>query len=224
MDTGIIAKLFTSKPGGLTVYQFDPSQTYAYYYAHLDRYAEGLKEGMLVKKGDLIGYVGTTGNARPNTPHLHFAIFELGPEKHWWEGKPINPYPLLMQAVGNRNVRIHSVVLAAALAERVQQGSFHRANQNKRNKLQKTGRTIHSYANPHEVRVQHVALDLDVFFAEKVLRGSATLTLDREQRDKPLILDSRDLKISKVEVSSDGNTWSPTTFQVGPPTESWVRR
>ena len=101
VDTGIIAKLFTSKPGGLTVYQFNPQQTYAYYYAHLDRYADGLRENMLVKKGDLIGYVGTTGNAPPETPHLHFAIFELGPEKHRWEGKAINPYPLLMQAVGN---------------------------------------------------------------------------------------------------------------------------
>ncbi len=99
VDTGIIAKMFDSKPGGLTVYQFDPAQKYAYYYAHLDRYAEGLKDGLLVKKGDVIGYVGTTGNADPNTPHLHFAIFELGPEKRWWEGKPINPYPLLLRAV-----------------------------------------------------------------------------------------------------------------------------
>jgi peptidoglycan LD-endopeptidase LytH len=100
VDTGIIAKLFTSKPGGLTIYQFDPSQKYAYYYAHLDGYAEGLREGMLVKKGDRIGYVGVTGNADPSGPHLHFAIFELGPEKHWWEGKPINPYPILIRAVG----------------------------------------------------------------------------------------------------------------------------
>lgn len=100
VDTGIVTKLFTSKPGGLTVYQFDPSQKYAYYYAHLDRYAEGLREGMLLKKGDRIGYVGVTGNSDPNAPHLHFAIFELGPEKHWWEGKPINPYPLLISAVG----------------------------------------------------------------------------------------------------------------------------
>jgi murein DD-endopeptidase MepM/ murein hydrolase activator NlpD len=100
VDTGIVTKFFTSKAGGLTIYQFDPSQKYAYYYAHLDRYAEGLREGMLVKKGDLIGYVGSTGNANPAAPHLHFAIFELGPEKLWWEGKPINPYPILMRAVG----------------------------------------------------------------------------------------------------------------------------
>lgn len=101
VDTGIIAKMFTSVPGGLTVYQFNLAQTHAYYYAHLDKYANGLRESVLVKKGDVIGYVGTTGNADPNTPHLHFAIFELGPEKHWWQGKPLNPYPLLMEAVGN---------------------------------------------------------------------------------------------------------------------------
>ena len=99
VDNGIVAKLFNSKPGGLTVYQFDPAQKYAYYYAHLDRYAEGLKEGMLLKKGDKVGYVGVTGNSDPNAPHLHFAIFELGPEKRWWEGKPVNPYPLLVRGV-----------------------------------------------------------------------------------------------------------------------------
>jgi murein DD-endopeptidase MepM/ murein hydrolase activator NlpD len=92
---GKIVKLFTSKPGGLTVYQFDPTEKYAYYYAHLDRYADGLKEGMDVKRGDLIGYVGATGNADPNAPHLHFAVFELTPEKQWWKGTPIDPYPLL---------------------------------------------------------------------------------------------------------------------------------
>jgi leukotriene-A4 hydrolase len=73
----------------------------------------------------------------------------------------------------------------------------------------------HSYANPTEVRVRHVSLDLDVLFEEKILRGSATLVLDREQRDKPLRLDSRDLKIDRVEASGDGNTWTPATFEVG---------
>ena len=92
---GKVVKLFTSKPGGLTVYQFDPTEKYAYYYAHLDRYADGLQEGAQVKRGDLIGYVGTTGNADPNAPHLHFAVFELTPEKQWWKGTPVNPYPLL---------------------------------------------------------------------------------------------------------------------------------
>jgi murein DD-endopeptidase MepM/ murein hydrolase activator NlpD len=96
-DEGKVVKLFTSKQGGLTVYQFDRDDTHSYYYAHLDRYAEGVHEGAFLARGDPIGYVGTTGNAPPNTPHLHFAIFELGPEKHWWEGKPVNPYPFLMK-------------------------------------------------------------------------------------------------------------------------------
>lgn len=92
---GKIAKLFNSKPGGITLYQFDPAEKYAYYYAHLDRYADGIKEGMQVKRGDLIGYVGATGNADPNAPHLHFAVFALTPEKQWWKGTPVNPYPML---------------------------------------------------------------------------------------------------------------------------------
>ncbi|QOY96113.1 M23 family metallopeptidase [Massilia sp. UMI-21] len=92
---GKVAKLFASKPGGTTLYQFDPSEKYAYYYAHLDRYADGIEEGMDLKRGDVIGYVGVTGNAAPNAPHLHFAVFELTPEKLWWKGTPINPYPLM---------------------------------------------------------------------------------------------------------------------------------
>ena len=96
---GKLVKLFNSKQGGLTVYQYDPTERFAYYYAHLDRYAPGLVEGKLLKRGELIGTVGSTGNANPATPHLHFAIFELGPEKRWWEGRPINPYPLLRGSV-----------------------------------------------------------------------------------------------------------------------------
>ena len=99
IDDGVIQKLFLSKPGGLTIYEFDRQGAYCYYYAHLDHYAEGLKEGMPVNRGDVIGYVGTTGNAPPNAPHLHFAIFRLGPEKHWWQGTPIDPYPLLVDLV-----------------------------------------------------------------------------------------------------------------------------
>ncbi|MBC7802577.1 MAG: M23 family metallopeptidase [Candidatus Parcubacteria bacterium] len=94
-DDGRIVKLFNSVPGGLTIYQFDPTERLAYYYAHLDRYAADMAEGMQVKRGEVIAYVGSTGNANPATPHLHFAIFELGPEKRWWKGTAINPYPLL---------------------------------------------------------------------------------------------------------------------------------
>lgn len=92
---GKVVKLFQSKPGGLTVYQFDPSEEYAYYYAHLDRYADNLKEGMEVKRGDIVGYVGATGNADPAAPHLHFAVVALTPEKQWWRGTPLNPFPLM---------------------------------------------------------------------------------------------------------------------------------
>ena len=92
---GKIAKLFNSKQGGLTIYQFDTAEVHAYYYAHLDSYAPDIKEGDLIMRGDVIGYVGSTGNANPAGPHLHFAIFVLGPEKKWWQGTAINPYPLL---------------------------------------------------------------------------------------------------------------------------------
>jgi murein DD-endopeptidase MepM/ murein hydrolase activator NlpD len=95
VEDGRIAKLFTSKAGGLTIYQFDPSGTFSYYYAHLDRYAAGLKEGQTIKRGQVIGYVGSTGNASPDAPHLHFAIFRLTPERQWWTGEPINPFPVL---------------------------------------------------------------------------------------------------------------------------------
>lgn len=92
VESGTIAKLFTSKAGGLTIYQFDPTGRLCYYYAHLDRYADGLRDGQAVSQGDILGYVGTTGNAPPNTPHLHFAVFELGADQRWWQGRPLDPY------------------------------------------------------------------------------------------------------------------------------------
>ena len=100
VDNGRVVRLFKSKPGGLTLYQFDRQEKLAYYYAHLDSYAPGIVEGRELKRGELIGYVGSTGNANPDAPHLHFAIFELGPEKYWWRGTAINPFPLL----GGRSV------------------------------------------------------------------------------------------------------------------------
>ena len=95
VEDGTIARLFLSKAGGITVYQFDPAERYCYYYAHLDHYAEGLREGQRVRKGQVLGYVGVTGNAPKQTPHLHFAIFRLSEAKHWWEGTPIDPYDVL---------------------------------------------------------------------------------------------------------------------------------
>jgi murein DD-endopeptidase MepM/ murein hydrolase activator NlpD len=97
--SGTVRKLFLSKPGGNTIYQFDEMGVYCYYYAHLDSYANGLHEGMRIERGDVIGFVGSTGNADPRAPHLHFAVFELGPDKLWWQGKAIDPYPGLVAAV-----------------------------------------------------------------------------------------------------------------------------
>lgn len=95
VEDGTIRKLFLSRPGGNTIYEFDPSEHYCYYYAHLDHYAADLKEGMKVKKGQVIGYVGTTGDAASGNPHLHFGITLIAPDKKWWGGTAIDPYPIL---------------------------------------------------------------------------------------------------------------------------------
>jgi murein DD-endopeptidase MepM/ murein hydrolase activator NlpD len=92
VEDGKVAKIFTSDAGGLTLYQYDPSETFVYYYAHLDSYAPGLKEGVMLRKGDVVGTVGTTGNAPKNTPHLHFAIAKLDPDKRWWGGTALDPF------------------------------------------------------------------------------------------------------------------------------------
>jgi peptidoglycan LD-endopeptidase LytH len=95
---GTIRKLFDSRAGGLSVYQFDTAEERVYYYAHLDAYADGLSEGDVVVQGMVIGYVGITGNAAPDTPHLHFSVEDLPPTKEWWKGAAVNPYPLLTGA------------------------------------------------------------------------------------------------------------------------------
>ncbi|MDB5750694.1 MAG: lytH, partial [Ramlibacter sp.] len=98
VDDGKIAKLFTSPGGGgLTIYHYDTQGQLAYYYAHLQSYASGLREGATVRRGEVIGFVGSTGNADPAAPHLHFAVFRLGPQRNWWQGEAINPYPALRQ-------------------------------------------------------------------------------------------------------------------------------
>lgn len=98
VEAGTIARLFYSDAGGNTIYQFDPTERYCYYYAHLERYADGLAEGQSVTKGQVIGYVGVSGNAPADTPHLHFAIFKLTAEKRWWEGTPVDPFDVLSRA------------------------------------------------------------------------------------------------------------------------------
>lgn len=95
VEDGTIAKLFFSEAGGNTIYQYDPLGRFCYYYAHLERYADGLSDGSKVSRGDVIGFVGTSGNAPPATPHLHFAVFELTADRRWWHGKAIDPYQIL---------------------------------------------------------------------------------------------------------------------------------
>ena len=93
---GTIEKLFFSNGGGgITIYERSPDQKWMYYYAHLQGYAPGLAEGQQVKRGQVIARVDHTGDASPSGPHLHFAINTMAPGQRWWQGTPINPYPLL---------------------------------------------------------------------------------------------------------------------------------
>ena len=92
---GEVEKLFNSVRGGLTIYVRSPDRNWTYYYAHLSGYAPGLQEGQQVKRGQVIGRVGHTGDASAAGPHLHFAINRMAPGERWWRGTPINPYPLL---------------------------------------------------------------------------------------------------------------------------------
>ena len=92
---GTIEKLFNSVRGGTTIYERSPDQKWIYYYAHLSAYAPGLHEGEQVKRGQVIGRVGHTGDASAAGPHLHFAVNSMAPGERWWNGTPINPYPLL---------------------------------------------------------------------------------------------------------------------------------
>ena len=94
---GRIIKLFQSDRGGITLYQLDRDSSHIYYYAHLSGYAPGIGEGRWVLQGDTIAYVGDTGNAAPGNYHLHFEIMATDDPSRFWDGTPINPYPLLMK-------------------------------------------------------------------------------------------------------------------------------
>jgi murein DD-endopeptidase MepM/ murein hydrolase activator NlpD len=92
---GTVAKLHESNKGGISLYQFDSSGQFIYYYAHLMSYAAGITEGKQIKRGEVIGYVGDTGNATPGSYHLHFGISKANSPGRWYGGTPINPFPLL---------------------------------------------------------------------------------------------------------------------------------
>jgi murein DD-endopeptidase MepM/ murein hydrolase activator NlpD len=94
---GRIWKLRSNNLGGTTIYAVDREERFVFYYAHLQGYRDGLAEGTTLAKGDVIGYVGSSGNASPAAPHLHFQLSRLGPDRKWWTGTPLNPWPLLQQ-------------------------------------------------------------------------------------------------------------------------------
>jgi murein DD-endopeptidase MepM/ murein hydrolase activator NlpD len=92
---GRIVRLFNSEKGGITIYQLSADEKLVYYYAHLDRYADGLKDGHSARRGETIGYVGDTGNATPGNYHLHFQVYRITDPKRFWDGENLNPYELL---------------------------------------------------------------------------------------------------------------------------------
>ena len=96
-DDGRVEKIARNRTGGLTVYQVDASGRFVYYYAHLAGYPDDLREGQRVRRGEVIGYVGATGNAPENAPHLHFQVLVLAQGKRWWGGEPVNPFAALTQ-------------------------------------------------------------------------------------------------------------------------------
>jgi murein DD-endopeptidase MepM/ murein hydrolase activator NlpD len=96
-DDGRVLRVSRNRAGGLTVYATDDGERLVYYYAHLDRYADGIEEGTKLAKGMVIGYVGTTGNAPKDTPHLHFQVMRREPQKRYWEGTPLDARPFLAE-------------------------------------------------------------------------------------------------------------------------------
>jgi peptidoglycan LD-endopeptidase LytH len=95
VQDGRIVRMSTNSKGGITVYATDTEERFVFYYAHLERYHPGIREGLPLMRGDTIGYVGTTGNAPESVPHLHFQLMRMPPDRKYWNGEPINPYPLL---------------------------------------------------------------------------------------------------------------------------------
>jgi murein DD-endopeptidase MepM/ murein hydrolase activator NlpD len=97
-DAGRVLRMSTTGIGGIAMFAADADGRIVYYYAHMDRYHESMAEGRPLAKGDTIGFVGTTGNAPKNTPHLHFQVMRMSPDGRFWDGEPINPYELLIDS------------------------------------------------------------------------------------------------------------------------------
>lgn len=110
---GVIAKFHDSERGGVSIYQFDASGRLVFYYAHLEARADWLEEGQEVRQGDVLGYVGMTGNAP--VPHLHFEIQHRKDGRRWWRGQPMNPYPHLIN--GEAPANLHPIAAAVSEAD-----------------------------------------------------------------------------------------------------------
>jgi murein DD-endopeptidase MepM/ murein hydrolase activator NlpD len=108
---GTIAHLAQTGAGGIAIYQWSADLERCYFYAHLEGYAPDIAEGLEVKRGDVIGYVGTTGNATPGAPHLHFAIADVKRPGQWWGGKAIDPFPVWRPEAGSRSQRSSKSVI-----------------------------------------------------------------------------------------------------------------
>ena len=97
-DSGRVLRMSTSTLGGITLYATDPGERLVYYYAHLDAYHPSVTQGMRIARGDTLGFVGSTGNASADAPHLHFQVMRMPPDRRYCDGTPINPYPVLAGA------------------------------------------------------------------------------------------------------------------------------
>jgi murein DD-endopeptidase MepM/ murein hydrolase activator NlpD len=104
-DDGVILRMSSNTLGGITIYAADRDHEFVYYYAHLDHYRDGVHAGQKVQKGDTLGFVGTTGNAPKDVPHLHFQIMLWPSDGKFWAGEPVNPYPVLHGASGGPRLR-----------------------------------------------------------------------------------------------------------------------
>ena len=100
-DDGTIIRIGTNGLGGNVIWAVDSNQRFVLYYAHLDRFRPGLREGQPVQRGEVIGYVGTTGNAPKDAPHLHFQLMRLLDNKRYSEGPAVNPLPLFFRLSGS---------------------------------------------------------------------------------------------------------------------------
>jgi murein DD-endopeptidase MepM/ murein hydrolase activator NlpD len=94
-DDGKILRMTTSNLGGISMYTVDPDSRLVYYYAHMDHYHDAMSPGRAIAKGDTLGYVGTTGNAPKDTPHLHFQVMRWPADGKYWNGDPIDPFEAL---------------------------------------------------------------------------------------------------------------------------------